>query len=160
MRHKEVQEKLLLYLDNELADKEMKQVSEHLSACPECSRERDLLASVWNTEDVRQKEALSPFVWTRLEACIKEYDQTSGRKRSLKKIMRYVSIHPIGAAASVIAVAFGIYIGTAAFHEQASKYRIQSSSYTVTDELKLNLFDLVPYDTPGSELVGRIEAQK
>ena len=160
MKHKDVKKKLLLYLDGELPEKEMKEISKHLSTCFECSRQRDLLASIWTPEDMRQKPVVPPFIWTRLEARIREYEQTSKWNHNLKKAISYVSMHPVSLAASIIAVAVGIFVGTLTYHVQDSKSQIQSSSLTTADEFKLNLFDLVPRNELGSELVDKVETKK
>ena len=159
MKHKDVEKKLLLYLDSELTNKEMKEINEHLSTCAECSRQRDLLASIWNSENVRQKPEVPPFLWTRIEASIKEYEQTF-RSHILMKSIRYVSMHPVSMAASIIAVATGIFVGTLTFHQQNMKPQIQRLSPYAADEFKLNLFDLVPRNELGSELVNTVETQK
>ncbi len=167
MKHKDVKKKLILYLDGELPENEMKEISEHLSTCFECSRQRDLFVSIWNSEDVRQKPVVPPFIWTRLEARIREYEQTSKWNYNLKKAISYVSMHPVSLAASIIAIAVGIFVGTLTFRQQdfgnpslREKSQIQSSSLTATDEFKLNLFDLVPRNELGSELVDKAETKE
>lgn len=75
MKHKQTAEKLLLYLDGDLSTREMTVVREHLEHCLSCKEHLDLLSEVWKAEAAVTRENPSPFLWTRLEARIKEYQR-------------------------------------------------------------------------------------
>ena len=160
MRHEDVEANLILYLDRELTEEEMKRIDVHLSSCAECARKRDLLHSVWKSESVAEKQEPPPFLWTRLEARIAEYEQSSGLTRYFKRAARFISVHPISVAASIAAIVLGIFLGTPSVHEQNLTPRVQSASLYVTSEFDLNIFDLVPRNALGSALVNGGEPKK
>lgn len=160
MRHKQVRSKLILYLDGELTGKEMNEISTHLLSCTECARQRDRIQSLWKSESALQRETPSPFIWTKLQAFIEEYEQRPGLIRYLKEAARYISVHPISVAASIAAIVLGIFLGTPSLHEQNLTPRVQSASLYVTSEFDLNIFNLVPRNALGSALVNGGEPKK
>ena len=153
MLHKRIQEKLLLYLDGNLPEEEMQHIREHLSTCPVCARQRDMLAPVWRTEDRLKKAEPTPFLWTRLQARINEYEHTPRVVWDVKGMFRGMRLRPIPALAVIAAVTVGIYIGTP--HEPQRSERAQSISQltAAANELGLDQFDVIPPGTLGSTLV-------
>lgn len=160
MKHKEVKSKLILYLDGELTPYEMKEIDLHLSSCPECAGQRDLLKSAWKSESPAQKAVPSPFLWTRVQARIAEYEQSSGLTPYFKQAARYVSAHPVSVAASIAAIVLGIFLGTPSVHEQRHTGDMQNASLYVTSEFDLNIFDLVPRNALGSAIVNGAEGRR
>ncbi len=160
MRHEDVEANLILYLDRELTEKEMKRIDVHLLSCAECARKRDLLQSAWKSESIAETQGPSPFLWTRLEARIAEYEQSSSLTRYFKRTARYISAHPINVAASIAAILLGIFLGTPSLHEQNLNPRVRSASLYATSEFDLNIFDLVPRNALGSALVNGGEQKK
>jgi len=160
MTHTEIQQQLLLYLDSELPDKDMHQIREHLSACADCAQRRDELASVWQSESRLEKVKPSPFLWTRLQARFKEYEQTPAFVWDLKNILQGIPVRPFPALAVIVAIVVGIYIGTP--REPGRDERAQSVSQLVgsADELGLDQFDVIPPGSLGSTLVKISKTQK
>ncbi|MEW6088589.1 MAG: zf-HC2 domain-containing protein [bacterium] len=74
MNHKEIQEKLLLFTDGGLSNEETIIVREHIEGCPVCRENSEKLKKVWVFETGKRMKP-SPFLWTRLEAEIKDYER-------------------------------------------------------------------------------------
>lgn len=153
MKHTHSQEKLLLFLDGNLPDEEMQQIRKHLSTCSVCAEQHDALAPVWQSESKLEKVQPSPFLWTRLQARIKESEQTSVFMSDLKRTLHGITVPPFPALAVVVAIVVGIYLGTPREprrYERAQSINQLSSS---ADELGLDQFDVIPPGTLGSTLV-------
>jgi hypothetical protein len=149
MIHTKIQEKLLLYLDGNLSNEEMQQIREHLSTCSVCAEQYDALASVWLSERRLEKIKPSPFVWTRLQTLIKEYEQTPVFVWDLKKIFGGISLRPIPALAVIVAIVVGIYLGSP---RESQKYK-PAQLVSAADELGLDQFEIIPPGSLGSTLI-------
>lgn len=75
MKHKQVEKRLLLYLDGDLSTREKAAVQKHLAHCSSCKKDLEELFKIWKAETDRKCEYPSPFIWTRLEARITEYER-------------------------------------------------------------------------------------
>jgi len=153
MTHTEIQQQLLLYLDSELPDKDMHQIREHLSTCADCAQRRDELASVWQSESRLEKVKPSLFLWTRLQARIKEYEQTPAFVWDLKKILQAIPAHPLPAVGVIAAIVVGIYIGTPRESQKYGHRQPANRSSAAVDELGLDQFDVIPPGALGTTLV-------
>ncbi len=160
MAHEDVRERLILYLDGDLPEGVAKEIAGHLSSCPECTRRRDLLQSVWEREEFRERPAPSPFLWTRLEARIREYENRSAVSKRLSWTARYVLLHPVSVAASIVALVVGIYLGTPSSPQYHHVSRSGGTSQYVANEFDLNVFDLVPRDVLGSSFLNGMKERK
>jgi anti-sigma factor RsiW len=160
MRHKEIQKQLLLYLDGELPDEEMHQIRDHLSACAVCAQHRDELASVWQSETRSEKVKPSPFLWTRLQARIKEYEQTPAFVWDLKRSMQQIPLHPFPALAVIAAIVVGIYIGTPRGSQRNDRAQLAIRSLGAVEDFGLDQFDVIPPGALGSTLVKISKTQK
>jgi hypothetical protein len=160
MIHTYIQEKLLLYLDGNLPDKEVQQIREHLSSCSDCAEQNKVLASVWQSESRLEKVTPSPFLWTRLQASIKEYEQTPVFVSDLKIIFQGIALRPIPALAVIAAIVFGIYLGTPREPQRYEHTQSVSQLVGAPDELGLDQFDVIPPGALGSTLVNNSKRQK
>jgi hypothetical protein len=160
MIHKEIQEQLLLYIDGELPDEEMHQIRDRLSACAVCAQRRDELASLWQSETRSEKVKPSPFLWTRLQARIKEYEQTPVFIWDLKRTLQKIRVHPFSALAVIVAIVVGIYIGTPRESQRNDRAHLASLSLSAVDELGLDQFDVIPPGALGSTLVKISKTQR
>jgi len=160
MNHTEIQQQLLRYLDGDLPDEKMRQIREHLSTCPICAERHTVLASIWLSESRLEKMKPSPFLWTRLQARIKEYEQTPALFRDLKNILQGIHVHPFPALAVIAAIVVGIYIGTP---RESQKYDLRqpaNQSSAAAEDLGLDQFDVIPPSALGTTLVQIFNTQK
>lgn len=145
MIHARIQERLLLYLDGDLSPVEMQAIAEHLSACPACNEQLRLTASLWRPETGLKKPEPSPFLWTRLQARIREYEQTP----ALMWRVRGITAHPFRALALIAAVVLGISLGTPRGVQSVEI----AQSVRAPNEFGLDRFDVIPPGSLGSTLV-------
>ena len=160
MSHTGIQQQLLLYLDGDLPDETMQQIREHLSACADCAQRLAELAAIWQPENKLAKERPSPFLWTRLQARIKEYDQTPAFARDLKNILRGIPVRPFPALAVIVAIVVGIYIGTPQESQRTDRAQRSIQSLGAVEDLGLDQFDVIPPGSLGSTLVKVSKTQK
>jgi hypothetical protein len=160
MIHTHIQEKLLLYLDGNLSDEEMQKIRNHLSSCSICTEQHNALASVWQSERRLEKVQPPPFLWTRLQARMKESEQTSVFVWDLKRILQGITIRPFPVIAVIAAIVFGIYLGTPREPQRYEHTQSVSQLVNVSDELGLDQFDVIPPGTLGSTLVKTSNRQK
>ncbi|MBI5417805.1 zf-HC2 domain-containing protein [Candidatus Poribacteria bacterium] len=94
MNHKNIQSKLLLYIDGDLSGNEMSVMQKHIEECPICKKYLDELCRVWKLEKSLEKRESSPYLWTRLNAQINEYEQNKGSniKQLISSLMRPAAI--------------------------------------------------------------------
>ena len=149
--HRHIQKNLLLYLDVELQGSEMQEIREHLSTCAACSEEYELLKSLWKREGKPAAIQPPPYLWTRLAARIREYEQSPIWLWDVRALFGRISSHPISSMAVVLALAAGIYLGMPQSSDQSRE--MYKQSLAVRDELGLDLFEIVPPDALGSEIV-------
>lgn len=153
MTHTEIQHQLLRYLDGDLPDKEMQQIREHLSTCPTCAERHTVLASVWLSASRFERIKPPSFLWTRLQARIKEHKQTPAFVWDLKKILQAIPAHPLPAVGVIAAIVVGIYIGTPRESEKYGHRQPANRSSAAVDELGLDQFDVIPPGALGTTLV-------
>ena len=109
MIHQAIQKKLILYLDENLPERETAIVKEHVSHCPSCQKEIKALSATWKNESARDKIISSDYLWTKLEARLNELNQDT--HYSLFDKLIPVARLSIAAALVLIAVFVGNYIG-------------------------------------------------
>jgi len=160
MTHSEIQQHLLRYLDGDLPDEKMRQIREHLSTCPVCAERHTVLASLWLSESRLEKVKPSPFLWTRLQARIEEYEQTPAFVRDLKKILQGVLVHPFPTLAVIAAIVMGIYIGTPRQSQRHADGQLVGQASAKVEDLGLDQFDVVPPSALGRSLVEISSIQK
>jgi anti-sigma factor RsiW len=160
MMHTRIQEKLLLYVDGNLPAEQMQRIRAHLSVCSACAQQHDLLVSVWGSEIRREKLQPSPFLWTRIQAHIGEYERTPAFVWGFKRVVREIMLRPFAVPAAIAAIFVGVYLGTP--HEPQRYERAQSVSHGVgaVDEFGLDQFDVLPPGALGSTLVNVSHTQK
>ena len=160
MTHSEIQQQLLRYLDGDLPDETMRQIGEHLRTCPICAERHSVLESVWLSESRLEKMKPPPFLWTRLQARIKEYEHTPVFSRDLKKILQGVLVHPFPTLAVIAAIVVGIYIGTPRESQRYGHGQLAGQPSAKVEDLGLDQFDVVPPSALGRSLVDISSIQK
>lgn len=156
MIHTHIQEKLLLYLDGDLPDEVLQQIREHLSTCSVCAEQHDALVLIWRSESRLEKVKPSPFLWMKLQARIKEYEQTPTFVWDLKRILSAMTLRPFAALAIIASIVVGIYLGSP---RESQRYK-PAQLVSAADELQLDQFDVIPPGTLGSTLVNISNKQK
>jgi hypothetical protein len=160
MMHSRIKDNLLLYLDGNLPAAEMKDIRDHLSTCSVCAKQHDMLILVWRSESRLKKATPSPFLWTRLQARIKEYEQSPAFVWDLRSSFQSIAVRPLPALVVIAAVVVGIYLGSPRGPERYEPAESVGQLGGVTDELGLDQFDMLPPGTLGSTLIDNSHTQK
>jgi anti-sigma factor RsiW len=160
MMHSHVQKQLLLYLDGNLPEEKRQYIREHLSVCTVCAQQHDLLVSVWRSESRREKLQPSPFLWTRLQTRIKEYEQTPSFVRGMKEALRGIMVRPLSIPVAIAAIFAGIYLGTPRDPQRYEHPQSINRAAGSADDLGLDHFDVIPPTALGSTLVNVSHTQK
>jgi len=128
MIHKQIEENLLLYLDGDLPAREMASVQKHLEHCSSCKEHLDLLSDLWKAEAAATRENPSPFLWTRLEARIDEYQRNQNLFTDFfERLIRLV--RPVATLSMLVAgILLGVYFGSVPASINAQRDDFQASA--------------------------------
>ena len=72
MNCKKVEQLLIFYIDRELSDKEMAQVSSHIGECASCATKMEFMKSNLAYFDTMQEVKVKPFLYMRIVARMQE----------------------------------------------------------------------------------------
>ncbi len=149
MKHKHIQKRLLLFLDGDLPQKEMRDIFEHLSQCRVCSQKYDAIVSLWNMTEPMGKASPPSHLWNKVQENIR-HDEGSPRRRlwTVSTVFPIVILRPIPALILIISILLGLYLGTPP--KAPDKMIAQRSN--LADELGLDHFDMIPPEALGIAL--------
>lgn len=153
MNHKDIQERMLLYLDGDLPESEDQAIRDHLLHCTLCSRQLKLLAAAWRSEDTSERAQPPPYLWSRIERRMREHEEEQIALPDWREIMKRYVLRPLPALAAVAAVVMGIYIGSLSTGSESWRSRIADQRFEPAEEFGLDQFDLVPPGSLGITLV-------
>lgn len=145
--HKQIQRKMLLYLDGDLREAEAELVRSHADACPVCSQMLENYRRLWK-HPYESKEAVpSQKLWNHIQARLNEMEDTRPFFLQLRGFIHRYAFPVFMAVMVSLAVAAGAVIGSS-----GRQLSFKSSSGLIRDgniaeELQLGLFDIAP---PGS----------
>ena len=72
MNHKKIQKKLILFLDKELPEREMKEVKQHLTQCRSCSKTVEQIEHLFKLEDNSKELEHFSLLWEKILQKINE----------------------------------------------------------------------------------------
>ncbi len=72
MRHKQIQKKLIFFLDGELTDHEMTGIRRHLEQCSLCATRFEAISNVYQMGDTVKRPEPSSYLWALLAQRIEE----------------------------------------------------------------------------------------
>lgn len=148
MKHKTVRKKLLRYLDNELAQEELKSVRLHLSSCLECSNYLKQLEKIWLTGQHVSRVEVPPFLWTRLSVRLESENQAPITKRVTTAMSLFIGKAWVPAII-VITIFSGILFGS-----EMHNNNLKDKNKTIAEqEFGLDYFSLTPPGYIGENLV-------
>lgn len=109
-----VEQRLILFLDDELPNAERIQVERHLAECPGCSMKLEYLAKAWITREPATRLEPSPDLATRVLAGVKGYEARGELGTEIVARLRQ-GLRP-AVALTLIGLAFlaGMYLGNVA----------------------------------------------
>lgn len=128
MKHKQIEEKLILYLDGVLSGREMSTFQEHLEHCSNCRKKLDLLAGVWRAEAAVKRENPSPFLWTRLEARIDQYERNKNLFTDFFEQLVRLARPAVTLSMLVGGILLGVYLGNIPVSRNTQRADLKSSA--------------------------------
>jgi anti-sigma factor RsiW len=146
--HKQIQEKMILYLDGDLDKAEAEKVRSHADRCPECARVLENCRRLWTQESFEEEAVPSQRLWNNIEARL---DETRQPRAFFFKLDEWVHRFAFPVAMAVLislAAAAGVVIGSSGGQPSAESIAgLNPSAAAADEEFKLGLFDISP---PGS----------
>lgn len=140
--HKQLQHKMILYLDGDLEEAEAEKVRSHVNSCPACFQMLEDYRRWWKNEPLSEKAVPSQKLWHNIQARL----AAMGKPRPLRfKLNEWIHCYAFPVFISVmisLAVAAGAVIGSTS--RQLSN---ELPPAAAAEEFKLSLFDIAP---PGS----------
>lgn len=140
MRHKSIQNKLLLYIDGDLSENEHRTVDRHLNRCAGCRKRLEVLSKIWTQSRVPIETTPSPYLYTRIQARIEEYN----RKKPVVRFAEGMLERLVYPSFATIGIAITFWLGVLLI--PAPEYAAGQPA-DIKQEFGLEHFDVVP---PGS----------
>lgn len=128
MNHKRIQRKLILFLDSELSGTETDKIKQHLEECSSCSKELEKIAHVWKFEEEARRIDPPPYLLTRLNARIKEYETYQHPFTELFKGIIGLVRPAIALMILTSGILLGVYLGNIPLPNNARKIDIQTTA--------------------------------
>ncbi len=140
MRHKNIQNKLLLYIDGDLPEKDYQMVKRHISRCAQCRKHLEILSRIWTQSREPVDATPSPYLYTRIQARIADYNRKKPVERFAEGILERLA-YP---ALATIGIAITFWLGVLMI--PAPEYATGQPT-EIKQEFGLEHFDITP---PGS----------
>jgi hypothetical protein len=102
---KNINSKLIFFVEKSLPRDEMQQVEEHLHSCKECKQSCDILKASFQLIDAEKDIVVNPFLHTRIIQKLE--DKKSYSIFSLKRVLQPVLV----SALLVVGISFGVGLG-------------------------------------------------
>ncbi len=152
MKHKEIQKKLLRYIDAELPQEERKEIQLHLEQCEQCRKDVELLYGVWNISQSIERMQPSPFLWNKISAQLEGKAQKERLIHKAGAFIRQTARPALTAAVAALALFIGIQIGGYLNTKTFSKQQTTQTTNELQDEFGLQNFQLLTSGSLGGEM--------
>lgn len=144
MKHKNIQKKFLLYIDDYLSETEKLLIDQHLNECADCKRQFGELANIWNEERTLEKPLPSQALWYDLKD---RMEKETAKQVPLRAIFGNVKL-VLNAAITVVVIVFAVFIGSKLGSELTPMGIVKNGTYAysenIKDEFGMSYFDAVP----------------
>ncbi len=120
MNCKEIKNKLFVYQDKMLPEKQRLEIENHLKTCSECFKSFAELDFTWEVLGQVEKFESAPFFWTRLSQRINERET----RKSFINPLNWFPIPVVTAAFLIFAFFIGVYFGKTIFQQSTSLQQI------------------------------------
>jgi len=156
MKHKHITELLLLYLDGELSGRAAEDVEMHLQQCAACREHLATLAEVWQSDSDGGPAQPSPFLWTRVQAGLRDLERSGNGFADLVAQLIRISRPALAVATLLGGIFLGVYLGRIPAAVDGQTYALQTSEQEreqFLDSIYLDSFaDLPPESVGGAYL--------
>lgn len=107
MKHKEIQKKMLRYINAQLPQEEMSEIKHHLELCKTCQKKIQILADVWKFSNSINRVQPSPILWNKIS---KRIDNKNQNEILVHKTKIFI-LHTVRPALTTAIVILGLFIG-------------------------------------------------
>jgi len=145
-----VRKHLIAHLTRQLGEDRSREISEHLSCCPLCSREAEELKEVWEFMGTPFPDEEFKDISLAVRATINSTEhKTSLLGKCLTMLVRAPS-PVLGTIIALLALPAGIYLGKNLYLNTAYVLFPEEQVQARTEELPLDIFNDFPDDSIGS----------
>ncbi len=111
MRCSSTSDKILLYLDRDLPDEEMKSMAVHLAECADCQKVFEASSRIYRVIETDRVEPDRPYFFNRVMARLEH--------RAAEPAINWFRLRPVWlAAATVVPLMIGIWFGYSSYQQQ------------------------------------------
>lgn len=143
MKHKTVQKKLLLYLDDNLPKNERRRISNHLANCQVCQSALQQYQKIWQTDKPIKRITAPPFLWTRISTQLERAQQKNVFNTFYNSF--FPVIRPVVIVLGIFLSIFGgIRLGNMIILSQPERTEIVTETQ---DNFGMNYFEILPPGT-------------
>ena len=160
MKHKEIQKKLLRYLDDELPQEERSEIQNHLERCEQCRQDIDLLSGAWNLSQPIKRSQPSPFLWNKISARLDSKAQKGQLIHKAVLFIRQMAQPALTAAVVILGLFIGINLGDRMITAQLSNQQTAITTTQSQSEFGLENFRVLSSSSLGSELAALMDYKK
>ncbi len=111
MSHKQIQRKLILFLDSELTDHEMTRIRQHLKQCSSCSTLCGAISKVYQTGNAVKRPEPSSYLWALLAKRIEESETDEHLFTDYFEKLVQLARPAVIVLTLVVAILLGVYLG-------------------------------------------------
>lgn len=139
MNCKQINNKLIFYIEKSLSSEDMQQVNYHLNRCDSCKNISVLLSSSLNIINKEKRVEVNPFMHTRVLQALENRKNQTGL--AFNAMFKRVLQPMLYSAILVVGIGFGISMGN-----MATKSPYNTYANADMDELFLNDFNEEPIE--------------
>jgi len=152
MKHKNIQKKLLRYIDAELPENERQEIETHLKQCEQCRKDVELLSGTWYLSQQVKVAHPSPFLWEKISNRLDVETQKNYLIYRAASFIREMAQPALTAAAVILALFIGIQIGGHLVTDKLSSQQNAITTNQLQSEFGMDNFQLFSTSSIGSEL--------
>lgn len=140
---------LMPYLTGRIEEKDSREVREHLSVCPECSREAADLHAAWERLEIAMGDETFKDITPNVLHRIKSAECKTGLMMKLAAVLTGTPAPALGTLIVLLALPAGIYLGKNLYRVTALAYQPAEEITASPEELPLDIFSDFPDDSIG-----------
>ncbi len=152
MKHKEIQKKLLRYIDAGLPQEERKEIQLHLEQCEQCRKAVRLLSGIWSLLPPVSRAQPSPFLWNKISARLAGKTQKEHLIHRAGAFIRQTARPALTAAVVALGLFIGIQLGNYFIPQELYSLRAGNTSPQSHSEFGLDNFQVLSTGSLGGEL--------
>lgn len=85
MNCKDIENRIIFYVENRLTDVESKSIEQHISECTSCKMKYDIIKAAYNTIEDEKNIQVNPFISTRI---LQKIEESKRPKVFVKKVLQ------------------------------------------------------------------------